>query len=818
MPAFDLFLSFVARVLATALIPIRIGFGLLAVPVRYVLRLLGFGGLVESLSARLIGRAERVFGRHPDPLLRGDLVAYAEAEYPPAKYPTAWADIPADLRRPLVWDGRLLNGRRVAELAKARMTDAKIAEILMKSGFDALVFTVFLAFAPLAFRFVQGGGLGIADNISPFPTWAFENGAYIPVLAWLPLVVIEVVWAILSQAAFVGAMALMFPVLWFFAFCNGVSSFWKSVSAPLRLATRDSEVAWKSNALTREMQYKAYCREVEQATGRLRHQPLIPVGEATGTVRGRGDMEAPTTGQVIGFDGESIRQHTLVLGGTGSGKTRLVIRPLFRRIMTADWGEGHRIGAYVTDGKGTLWRDLAGEISGREDAVILGTGAGQFGLDLVQGMTPLEVATTFKAVAGQVNGESVDSFWPESASLLLMHSATVAAALEQSRELLDGFKRRYGYRPYSLLGIAMIASEDGATRKACEDLAEMVETMADAVDGNDIILEAIRSAEWLTQSFLKLGDNTRGSIVANVSSVLGKLQGARELSLRFCSGTYERSVDVDHALEGGIVFVAVGETEHGMAGKVVTTWLKSRLYILARRRLLDDPEACRDTSCALFADEFQMLATVGPDSDSTFWNIARETGVFMVAATQSLAALRQAIGEAATANIVNLLRSKIILKTEEETTLRYAAELAGSTARGWEYQDRFYSTFATRELAEGNGGDDTVVTTPFACLLPSRFTADVTPETAYDISRLSALFREALRSGDPNASVTYSVQQQQQLVMRSEDKNEQAMIGGLQMRPKLDQDEFLIGSGLAFAIIQRAGGDRMDIIDLDIAA
>jgi hypothetical protein len=68
-------------------------------------------------------------------------------------------------------------------------------------------------------------------------------------------------------------------------------------------------------------------------------------------------------------------------------------------------------------------------------------------------------------------------------------------------------------------------------------------------------------------------------------------------------------------------------------------------------------------------------------------------------------------------------------------------------------------------------------------------------------------------TGDGGAS-----QNAQQMAMREEDQNRQSFIGSLQVRPKIDADELLVGSGMAFAIIQRAGGDRMDVIDLEIAA
>ncbi len=795
----------------------------------FVARLLRLDKLMTKLSGWLIRRSDTFFARSRNPLLRGDLLAYAEQEYPNDIFPTAWKDIPDDVRHELVWDGRLLNGRRVAELAKAKITDEVVGTALVRSGVHALALTLLITSVPLYLMAMDGGRglLGLFGAHTPFPSWAWDNGAILPVIAWGLLTVIERFMFLLQVAVMTGLGLIAFPLFWFFAFAAAMNSAWNTASATMRVATRDSEVAWKTNFLGRQNQYKAYCREVENACYRLKDQPIIPVGEATGLIRGRGDMEAPNRGQTVCYDGESIRQHTLILGGTGSGKTRLVIRPLFRRIMEAKWGEGHRIGAYVTDGKGTLWRDLEAVVAHRkEDIAILGTHPDHYGLDLCQGMTPLEISTTFKAVAGQINGETKDSFWPESASLLLMHSAALARALQLSGAVREKWRATRRCLPYSLVGIAQIASNETLIKECFQNFADFARTLDDDETDDEttaIMTAADQSIEWLKGAHMTLGDTTKGSIIANVSSVLGKLSGAPDITARFCSGAFEKkkTVDVDHALQGGILFIAIGETEHGMAGKVVNCWLKTRLYILAKRRLLTDPEGCRNTSCALVADEFQMLATVGPDTDTTFWNIARETGVFMVAATQSVAALNQAIGEHATNNLMNLLRSKIILKTEERSTLDYAKALAGEVARGWEYEPDFYATQSVRELEIGNGGRPHVSVGGFQGLYPITFTASTEQAAPYSAGHLTAMWQRAsnpVGNGTVDTGDGGESQNRQSMAAREEDQNRATYTGSLQMRPKIDTDELLVGSGMAFAIIQRAGGDRMDVIDLEIAA
>lgn len=760
--------------------------------------------VIARIADALPGFLHARFRASRSPLLRGDRRAAAENMFSPAQYPTVYKDVPADIARPLAWDGRLLGGRPVTWLSWRHFSDDVIREAARVSGRKAFRISLYIFLLAIFGNGYQLFERGI--KWVPYPYFAHEIGAIMPIIGYFLVNLSLCFTIILSNVSNVFVFTLfLFPSLWLFAFWRSINVWWTEASEPLRTPTRDALLVWKSKADIRSAEYRAYCRQVEDATGRLSAMPVLPVGIATGTLRARGDMEAPTRGQTVAYDGESIRNHTLCIGATGTGKTRLFMRPMFDRIMRAKWGEGHRIGAYVTDGKGTLWRDVQASVADRFDAIVVGTGAGHRGVDLLAGMSPLEVATTFKAVSGQVAGKPADEFWQESASLLVMHSAAVARILDFDHEAGDTWT---DLRAYSLLGISKIATDDAVQAASCKRIIELANAPKGEISADlyNRVTEHFDSVTWLVSTWQTMAIETRSGIVANVNVVLGKLSGAGELSTRFFRGTYGDCVDVDHALDGGVLMIAVGETDWGLAGKVVNVWLKTRLYVAARKRLISDPAACANTSCALFADEFQMLVTSGPDSDTTFWNVARETGVFLVAATQSIAALRQVLGEDQTANVVNLLRSKVILKTEELSTLEYARSLAGELPRGWEVDPEFFATQGARELAFPD------VTPPLPTakgFLPCF--ARLSTQTMRSAAKFDPRFimRSVL-----NADNTSAVSSQQQAYWRQEDKEKDALSSNLEWRPKIEQDELLLGSGFAFAIIQRAGGDRADIIDL----
>lgn len=765
--------------------------------------------IIASIARAMPGFLDQIFRMSRDPIMKGDRRAAAEKTWPASRWPTLYQDIPDDIRRPVIWDGRLLGGGSVTWLAWHHFTPAVLIAAVESGGRAAMrvvliVFAIFSAGVVYMLWRWKGG--------TPYPAWANEVGAWAPVIAWYVLRVLEIVVAASSGILMSACLALVaLPAAWFFATWRALKLWWAEASDPLRTPTRDALLIFKSKTDIRGAEYRAYARQVEDAAGRLKDMPLLAVGKATGALRARGDMESPNPGQTVAFDGESIRQHVLCLGATGAGKTRLFIRPMVQRIMAANWGPGHRIGAYITDGKGTLWRDVCGSVEHRDDVHVIGTGPGHRGVDLLAGMTPLEVATTFKAVSGQVAGKPADDFWPESASGLIMHAAAIAAVLDQDDETLEAWG---DLRPYSLLGLARLATDEQAQQAACS----RIDALAEAEPGDvspglyNAVPQALESVVWLRGTWLPMATETRSGIVANVNVVLGKLSGARALADRFFRGTFADTVDVEHALNGGVLMVAVGETEWGMAGKIVNVWLKTRLYVAARKRLVTDPEACRRTSCALVADEFQMLVTAGPDSDTTFWNVARETGVFLIAATQSIAALHQVLGADQTANIVNLLRSKIILKTEELSTIDYVRKLAGELPRAWEPEARFFSTQGARELAQ----PDRTPALPHARTSQALWPTVPRLETTAMRDAVSLdprfILRKAL-SGDN----TQAISSEQSAAWRQEDKAKDALVSGLQWRPKVESDELLLGSGFAFAIVQRAGGDRADIIDLQAA-
>ncbi|MBB2164652.1 type IV secretion system DNA-binding domain-containing protein [Gluconacetobacter sp. 1b LMG 1731] len=816
-----------------------------------------------------------------NPLLDGDIRAAANATWPEDRYRWLYRNIPDDLVRPPTWDGRLPGGIPVTWLAWRHLTIDAISTIARTQIQKSVRYSAGMAivFAAAALLSVCLTGL---HSAIPYPDWARsgELHALIPQIAWYADAIITTA---VSAAGTLGlallAAAVMAPGLALFNVVRGLQSYFARASSALATPTRDAIVAYKNRADIRQTEQEAYARQIDLALMNP-DAPVIKVGVATGIARARGSMRSPGVGQTVALDAESIRQHVIAFGGTGEGKTRAFLQPMARRIFSATWDKPtdgrapRRIGGYITDGKGVLYKDLISlpELADRGDVRVLGTDDGHYGVNLVAGMTPLEVATMLKTVSAQVIGEKEDVFWSEQASIIVYHSAVIASVLEQIVPCPDSPKERdatevddavtdasaswedllssgdfdepsaaqpaaaegadqgdasddsdatwKNFRPWSLQGIAHLATNPDALDAAFRRIAAHGKLIADS--GKDRELgdlinsrEVAISGDYALGEWKKMAQDTRSGIIANVSSVTGKFSGAPPVAARFASGLLppDQITDVDYALNGGILAVAIGESEWGTVGQVVAVWLKTRLFIAARKRQIADPEAAKRQSVALIVDEFQMLATKGgSESDAEFFNIARSTGVFMVAATQGLPSLQKRLGEKHSQDLLNNLRTKVCLRIEEQETLEYFQKMAGETLRGLVVDDEYFETQGQREIEFPDlpvpflTGAEQISLRPAQ---PGLETHQMRPLKRFDPRFILRFYSN--KHTDNADAVTGSLKD---AYWRQEDKEREMRGHGVENKPLFTATDIKQGSNFALAYVQRAGGHTIDVIDL----
>ncbi|MDC6237007.1 type IV secretion system DNA-binding domain-containing protein [Ralstonia solanacearum] len=792
-------------------------------------------------------------------LMRGELEAHAAQRWPAERWPHLWRnDIPEDLRRPLVVDGRLVDGSYPGD----ELAPAFVDKVLVGQAFRrAVLCGVFWFVAALLLWHPHSYLAPAANNIAgELPMQRADAGAG---LQSGVASVREDIWslnalsdkiqseaklqaevekarrdAIISSAPGGFVTAVLFGLLVFFGTWRGlVRDAAQAKIEPLRRQQKEAVVRWKYRLDQREMEYKAYLGQLK--TLEWDKTPLIEIGTASGVFRFRGHVSAPTQKQAMRYSLQDMAQHTLVLGGTGEGKTRSMILPVVRQLLAlrkqlAAAGKPRAVSFYATDGKAVLWRDIQAEAikAGQGDAVrIIGCDreAGQFGVDLLEGVSPQVVSDIIRSVMRQAKGggEGGDSFWPDMASEVIRCAAVLARAWEVTDDGL-ALIGTTGERIYSLVTVYQLATSIELQERAVRAVLAAVDDPAQwpyvAEFATPELFDAIRymRGQWLT-----MANDTRTGIIANVTNAMAAFASNADLRNAFANGSGRNLLKMADAW-GAICLVNVSSLEYGVAGRIINVMLKTLLYIQARKREMADPQIGFNEKLLFTADEFQDLVTadVAGVSDANFWNVARSTGVIGFISTQGMASLEQAIGKTAAENFALQMRNKIFLRVEDPATMELAKKLAGKSLRSYTFANGRYESYDAMVRETGadplDDGPARIVELPDNYLgalargwlqahkasLPITFD---TFKSAYDVD-----LRFVPRGGLGQSSSEESILSAQQAAhWRQEDKSLAYMTEGNHQADVLqDEDLISMGRSHAYVYLQRAGATRQDIAEI----
>ncbi|HUA87986.1 MAG TPA: type IV secretion system DNA-binding domain-containing protein, partial [Steroidobacteraceae bacterium] len=832
--------------------------GCLALPLWWLANLL-VGRLLRIVPLDALGgRALEWLGQHlpggrtvlQAALLRGDRLGAAQLLWPKASHPDLYSEVPRDVLRPPYDDGRLIGGLRLHWLA-----DRHLTESVFRSAVRVAVTTTLLAFVAFtvlyllsalgsighAFAQLKGGGRLFAEQ------WPGQKPEGVPTW-WIVSASLKVIGPTLARAlgslgTFLPGCALACGGLGLLTMLLLISTRQRETAAPYEWQSKDADVRWAYRSETRNLIRSTYRQQVLHATGYLRDKPCYQVGDATGTLRARGDLAAPMPGQGLALDEESLFQHLLVFGGTGEGKTTALLKPLVRQLLAQP-----SYGLYVCDAKGVLWTDVQGiiaKVRPNAEVVTIGTGPDQFGVNVLAGLTPTQVAGTLRSVMAQLGGGSGDSFWPDMAANVLRNVFSLARAYGMTEAGLAAANRS-GMAPYSLwwayqavlrpelIGEATQALRDffKAAPEQLKALAEGSPERASFAQRQQQITskEVYDSMAYLESTWRDMAKETKSGIVANVTQLLDGFAGTRVLRERFACGSNRNAISIAEALKGKVVLNALSSIEDGLPARIVSVLLKTNLYREARRRESayrrgQSPVKPQSQPCIVLMDEIQELVTADVSSglsDATFWNVARSTGVAGVFATQTVAALQQAIGPEAAMNFMQQARSKVFFRTEDRETVEYACWCAGKYERNRVYDDGHRESIEFRGLIDGwdplapldpdaalVGGWRLFFQAAKALLNPERFMVGQ-PATAraYAVDRTYVPSPTGGEGGD-----TATLQAMQAAAWRAEDLERDYRKSGNELTEALTPADLIhMGRWHAFAQLQRAGAVRQDIV------
>lgn len=559
------------------------------------------------------------------------------------------------------------------------------------------------------------------------------------------------------------------------------------------------------------------------------------IGYGTGLLMNRGHYFGQQAKSPIAFDSYSLRMHTFFFGATGEGKTAVAFATYLNSItkMIAENNiyqmimgkRPYKLGMFVQDGKAKLYQDIVKHkcLKYRKDIKIIGTEKGQYFCQLIKNMTPDEYKASFEATYSQVAGQAKDGTWKNYAASLVGYGALICLILSEYKDEVSTWECFDGKQVYSMSGVYSLLSDDNNIKKANKFIdeklqaGEVTENIFELTTGiNYVMAREYLDIQWTGGG---LPNETKGSIMQAVNTVFAVMAGAGKLSKFFTGYADDGSeeIDLDYCLNGGVVLCAVGEAgDNPQAGKLIATWLSARLKVLARRKEINQPEDCKYELCAHVIDEFQIIATTGGVlTDSGFWNVARSTGLFLVAATQSYSALEEVFGATGLENFLANCRNRFCMRIEDMKTIQKISEYAGKTLRGDVFEENFYENFYQRELDK----PDTFISPKSIIDNSSNWSVKAGAKTTISTSVKNSIVsfagavsgkghsnKETGSFGNPTPDAIFE---------RQEAKEKQAIEKGLSLKPTLEPDELLYGGGLVFGMVQSMASYRVDMIDME---
>lgn len=197
-------------------------------------------------------------------------------------------------------------------------------------------------------------------------------------------------------------------------------------------------------------------KQIDVAADFARNGPVIVLGTANGHLKFKGDPMAPDEGMPMALSAhEDLSTHMMVIGGTGGGKTYLMLSMIQQWLAYGQYRNGRFEncgGALLLDGKGSLPDDVIKTLRAQgldKVLTIIKVSPEDDGqpMALIEGMTPDQVTTALLAVSNDTS--DMKSFWTVSSGNWLRHSARLLwACMQMEMSELEAKAVQKGYKNY----------------------------------------------------------------------------------------------------------------------------------------------------------------------------------------------------------------------------------------------------------------------------------------------------------------------------------------------------------------------------------
>jgi len=654
-----------------------------------------------------------------DPLLRGDLKAAALVDYPEEKHPEMYLRQPDDMRRSLIRDGRMPNGDYPSIALGSTFITNELINRFIKIGIvnaawvGLLVAFIVITFAPpsaltTAVTVPAGMYEVVADAWTDAEAQTLREASAEAQKAFVERAnTIYSVLTFVSSTVLTAVLIILSMVATFHSkLSSGVGAYAQRRVEPLSKKQKESTVKYKYEMDLRAIEDTAYSDALKILRD-FDHSPTITLGVGTGTFKFRGKRSSYSKYQPIKMSQKDLMQHTFVFGGSGEGKTRTILIPVIRQILElrkegAKKNDGVPTSTiYATDGKAVLYNDVvavAEELGMGDDIRVVGADPEMYGVDLLEGVEPLDASNMLKSAMKQAQGSSgggKTDYFVGAAEDVIYHSAMIARAWE----VTDGGINRQestNHRAYCIAEIFRLLLDDKLLFRAIDDVTAAI------LDDSEIAIcdfetEQLKmSIKYMITAWPQMADGQRSGVIGSVNTNLSDFMKNPSIFHKFATGCSKgKKMKITDFLDPrNITCIALSSLDNGSAATITNVFLKSMLYKESMKQLKADRDIAKKRQIMFLADEVQELLTadkVGM-SDTNFWGMARETGMYGFVATQTFSSVVQVLGAEATKAMLNNFRSKIFLRSEDEATVDYCQKIMGKTLRSYTFEDDRYES------------------------------------------------------------------------------------------------------------------------------
>jgi len=361
-----------------------------------------------------------------------------------------------------------------------------------------------------------------------------------------------------------------------------------------------------------------------RATGFSRNAPLVCNFQSSGAFEEKGVLNTRRAGQPLTLSLEDMAQNTQTYGGTGSGKTELILKPMAKAVCMlknqylryeesyselfdlrtdtlTDKGiaEGYlkvyrklpvpsiSIAMTVMDIKAQLWKDLVETVQKahlQKRFQIIGPDAdsGELAVDLLSNCDPAKFVSFINSLESQMGGEMSNDFWKKSGLKATKHISDIAYLYARTTGARE-YMRKHNIKVWSPMFVQNLAVYDSTSEllHACVsaiqyDLENHPERLADV-----FTVERVKSVEYMLTEWQTMPAETKGGIQATLSVMLAGFENA-SLSV-FMTGVGENIVEIGQ-LWNMLTAFNFDTDRYGNAGKFVLLFIKTLMFEEAARR------------------------------------------------------------------------------------------------------------------------------------------------------------------------------------------------------------------------------------------